>query len=198
MIKIKKIKPKRTYTGEKWKTNQTNKKYLAEDFHYRCAYCDDFEKYNGGYRAYHVEHFAPKTKFPELEFTYDNLLYVCPYCNSSKSDKWPSSDSSISVVGDKGFLDPCEDDYYNHLHREIDGSIGYSTPLGEYIYKELKLYLKRHKLIYRTCLLDEIITELGELIDAKKEKKEDVSQLEKLESLLLKEYRNNIKATASV
>ena len=72
MLRIKGKVPVRSYSGEKWKTNRTNKKYLALDFEHRCAYCDDWDKYNGGMRSYHVEHFAPKEKFPELKFTYDN------------------------------------------------------------------------------------------------------------------------------
>lgn len=59
-------KPIRSYHGEQFRTNPTNKKHLAEDFGHRCAYCDDLDTYGGGYRAYHVEHFAPKEKFPAL------------------------------------------------------------------------------------------------------------------------------------
>ena len=79
-------KPIRSYHGEQFRTNPTNKKHLAEDFGHRCAYCDDLDTYGGGYRAYHVEHFAPKEKFPALRFDYDNLLYACPWCNRAKWD----------------------------------------------------------------------------------------------------------------
>lgn len=41
MLRIKDKVPVRSYSGEKWKTNRTNKKYLALDFEHRCAYCDD-------------------------------------------------------------------------------------------------------------------------------------------------------------
>ena len=40
---LKKEVPVRSYTGEKWRTNATNKKYLAIDFNHRCAYCDDLD-----------------------------------------------------------------------------------------------------------------------------------------------------------
>ena len=120
MLRIKAKIPVRSYSGDKWKTNKTNKKYLAQDFDHRCAYCDDWDKYNGGMRSYHVEHFAPKEKFPDLEYTYDNLLYACPYCNEAKSDKWPSDKAEISVVGDKGFVDPCTAEYYAYIYRNED------------------------------------------------------------------------------
>lgn len=148
MRPIKQNTPVRSYTGECWFTNTSNKKRLAVDFENKCGYCDDHEHYSGGYRAYHVEHFAPKEKFKHLEFVYDNLLYSCPYCNNAKSNKWIGSNESENVIGNKGFIDPCSEEYNKHLQRNTDGSIGYTTDLGEYMYKELKLYLKRHQLIH--------------------------------------------------
>lgn len=189
MQSVKLEKPIRSYSGEKWITNKTNKKHLAIDFKNRCAYCDDLDEYNGGSRVYHVEHFAPKEKFPELKYVYDNLLYACPYCNGSKSDKWPSDSADINVVGDIGFLDPCYDEYYKHLYRKDDGSIGYSTDLGKYIFNELNLGLKRHKILYRQSELNELIEKTQKKIDRMKENGEDVAEMETALFLLLKEFR---------
>lgn len=36
-------RPIRSYHGEQFHTNPTNKKHLAEDFGHRCAYCDDLD-----------------------------------------------------------------------------------------------------------------------------------------------------------
>ena len=180
MLSIKKIRPKRSYSGDKWKTNTTNKKYLRIDFNARCAYCDDWDFYNGGKRNYQVEHFAPKEKFPELIYNYSNLLYACPYCNGSKSNKWPSDTTTKNVVGNKGFLDPCEDDYYSNLYRKEDGSIGFTTELGEYIYKELNLGLKRHQVIYRETELNEQLKKLKIVIQDKKSNGERTDDLELL------------------
>lgn len=148
MEAIKSKKPVRSYSGEKWFTNSSNKQRLVIDFDHKCAYCDDYDKYSGGYNSYHVEHFAPKEKFKELQYTYDNLLYCCPYCNLSKSDKWVSNKVNESVIGDRGFIDPCNEEYYEHLKREKSGNIIYTTPLGKFMYEELKLYLRRHSIIY--------------------------------------------------
>jgi len=180
MKQIKKERPVRSYSGEKWKTNKTNKEYLAKDFNHRCAYCDDFDLFNGEFRAYHVEHFAPKEKFPSLKYEYSNLLYACPYCNGAKSDKWPSSDPKINVVENKGFLDPCKDEYYENLHRNDDGSIGYDTPLGEYIFKELNLGLKRHKYIYIQTELDDYLHLLEDRIECIKMNGGDTDELQKI------------------
>ena len=182
MKQIKRERPVRSYSGEKWTTNPTNKKHLAEDFSHRCAYCDDLDRFNGEYRAYHVEHFAPKEKFPALEFEYTNLLYACPYCNGAKSDKWPSSDPKVNVVGNKGFLDPCEDEYYKNLHRNDDGSIGYDTQLGEYIYSELNLGLIRHKFIYLQTELDEYLQLLDEKIREMENEGKDTTILQQIQN----------------
>lgn len=177
---LKKEIPVRSYSGEVWKTNRTNKKYLAKDFKNRCAYCDDLDKIYGGYRTYHVEHFAPKEKFPELEFTYDNLLYACPYCNGAKNDDWPSEHPDISVVGDCGYIDPCTSDYEKHLGRRGTGEIYYKTSLGHYMYNHLRLYLKRHSIIYMMDKLQSKIIELEKSICDDKTNGIDVSKKESI------------------
>ncbi|MBT2285812.1 HNH endonuclease [Paenibacillus polymyxa] len=187
-IKIKKPikirKPTRSYTGIMWITNGTNKKYLAPDFDNRCAYCDDSDEYSGGYNSFHVEHFAPKEKFKHLEFTYDNLLYSCSYCNISKSNKWIGSNENESVLGNKGFIDPCNDDYYNHLGRDQNGNIISLTPLGEYIYYELKLYLKRHFILYNLDQINIRRRALKAKIKEKEEHGEDTRKLVKVHRLV--------------
>ena len=192
MLRIKEKTPVRSYSGESWKTNKTNKKYLAKDFEHRCAYCDDLDKYNGGVRSYHVEHFAPKEKFPDLEFTYDNLLYACPYCNEAKSDKWPSDKAEVSIVNEEGFIDPCTEEYYKYIYRNEDGSIGYNGKLGKYIYDELNLYLKRHQVNYNLVRINKRIDKLEKVICTKKEKGESVEQLEEIQYILLKEFRSRV------
>lgn len=192
MPRIKKVTPVRSFSIEMWTTNKTNKKYLAIDFHNRCAYCDDSDNYNGGYNNYHVEHFAPKEKFPELEFVYGNLLYACPFCNISKSNKWVSDSKDINVIINKGFLDPCDEEYYVHLYRNDDGSIGYNSDLGKYIFEELRLYLKRHQILYRITTINEKIIDLERIIENKKRKSEDTCSLEELLFEMLKEFRNSI------
>lgn len=173
---LKKEVPVRTYTGEKWITNTTNKKHLAIDFKHRCAYCDDLDSIFGGQASYAVEHFAPKGKFPEQKYTYDNLLYACSYCNTSKSDDWPSDSPSINVVGECGYIDPCTDEYYKHLDRDDNtGCIYYKTELGKYMYEHLKLYLKRHSVIFMVEKLKEKRDELKTSIDNDMKKGLDVS-----------------------
>ncbi|WP_406795353.1 HNH endonuclease [Bacillus velezensis] len=178
MLNIHQIKPKRTYTGEKWKSNTSNKKRLAKDFNNRCGYCDDLDTYGGGYNVYHVEHFAPREKFKELQYTYDNLLYSCPYCNISKSNKWVGATSNENILGEEGFIDPCGKEYDDHLKRAVNGRIIYKTSIGFYMYKELKLYLKRHEILYNLEKIRLKRNQLKEKIEIKKNACLDYSILE--------------------
>lgn len=180
--------PIRSFHGEQFRTNTTNKKHLAIDFGHRCAYCDDPDTYGGGYRAYHVEHFAPKEKFPALRYDYDNLLYSCPWCNRSKWDTWPSDDPKVSIVGEKGFVDPCTEEYDKHLERNLDGSIAGKTPLGKYMYKTLQLYLKRHAIVYNVDKLWRKRKELEDSIAADKKSGKECSKKEEALRLLTKDF----------
>ena len=178
MGRVQKEKPAHSYSGDKWKTNKTNKKYLKQDFHSRCAYCDDWDFYYGGAMAFHVEHFAPKEKFPDLIHRYENLLYACPYCNEAKSDKWPSDSAAISVVGEEGFVNPCEAEYDVHLERTLDGKINSKSELGNYMISNLKLYLKRHQIFYKIDQIDQKRTSIKQKIDEGKANGQDMSRLE--------------------
>ena len=171
-------KPIRSYHGERFRTNKTNKKHLALDCNHRCVYCDDIDIYGGGFREYQVEHFAPKSLFPELTYNYDNLLYACPWCNRAKWDKWPSTASDMNIVGNEGFVDPCSDDYDKHLKRNPSGEIEGITPLGKYMCENLNLHLKRHAIVYNVDRLRQKLKELEDSIGVDKKNGVDCSKKE--------------------
>lgn len=181
-------KPVRKHEGEKWKTNSSNKKYLAVDFHDRCGYCGDVHSYTGGYNTYHVEHFAPKEKFSSHQFLYENLIYACPMCNLSKSDKWVGKTANENIINFIGFIDPCHDEYDEHLYRKEDGSIFYRSSIGEYMYRELKLYLDRHRIIYLLSKCRESFFKLEKLIREKKDKGENYEKLEQLQNSISRDF----------
>ena len=173
--------PVHSHSGVFRKTNPSNNRYLAADFSHRCAYCDDLDSMAGGYKSYHVEHFAPKEKFPDLEFTYENLLYSCPFCNCSKNDDWVGSDASESVKGDCGYVSPCNADYQKHLDRNCQtGEIIPKTALGQYMYYHLNLNLLRHSLIYMVEALQEKRNALEKNIEKERLLGKDVSKKEQL------------------
>ena len=55
-----------------------------------CAYCE--EACRG-----EVEHFRPKSRFPERVYKWSNWLFACHDCNHMKGEKWPRL----------GYVDPC-------------------------------------------------------------------------------------------
>lgn len=187
MENLKRHIPIRSYSGEAWITNISNKKRLVIDFNCKCAYCDDHH-YSGGFNSFHVDHFAPKARFKHLAFTYENLLYCCPYCNASKSNKWEGNDETENIIGNKGFVDPCSSEYSKHLGRKKSGNIIYLTEIGEYMYFELKLYLKRHMLIYKLEKLKERRIKLKEKISELNQSGADTTKLKEFYKLLCVEF----------
>ena len=65
---------------------------LVQRFFHLCAYCEEVCKGE-------VDHFRPKSVFPELTYEWDNWLLACTPCNRTKGDKWPSAD----------YVNPCAD-----------------------------------------------------------------------------------------
>ncbi len=180
VICIKKNVPVRSFHGKVWRTMKTNKKYLARDFEHRCCYCDDLDEYNGKYESYAVDHFAPKSKFKDLEFDYDNLLYCCRMCNSSKSDKWVGVTAKENIVDNKGFIDPCMPEYYANLARKTNGEIIFLTELGKYMYYELKLYAKQHQTNYQINRLSEIKRRIDTLLKHSKLSLNEIKKLKRI------------------
>lgn len=68
MARVKREHPGHSHGGTCWRTRAVLKKHLSDDFNRRCAYCDDRDFYCGGINSFHIDHFAPKSKFPKLEF----------------------------------------------------------------------------------------------------------------------------------
>ena len=63
---------------------------LTGAFHALCAYC---EECCGG----EVDHFRPKSRYPDLVYAWSNWLFACRDCNQAKGEKWPP----------RGYVDPC-------------------------------------------------------------------------------------------
>ena len=77
---------------------------LARDFSSICAYCEQpcqptrgRDRTEGGEESplpYEetIDHFRPRSRFPELWLDWLNLVYACYRCNQSKWDSWPTAD----------------------------------------------------------------------------------------------------------
>ena len=64
--------------------------YLVQRFLRHCGYCEFTCRGE-------VDHFRPKSKFPELVYEWSNWIFACHDCNQAKGDKWPV----------EGYVDPC-------------------------------------------------------------------------------------------
>ena len=156
-----KIPKRRTDIAQK-KSYQDYKTELREDFNKRCGYCNDHESWRNSF--YEIDHFIPKIFLEESEYNhYYNLVFSCRYCNNSKSNKWPTKDKDKSNDGKVGFVDPCNKDYDSHFNRNSIGEIIPQSEIGKWMYKELKLYLKRHSLLYQVEKISKILTEFRNL-----------------------------------
>ncbi|MBS4709339.1 HNH endonuclease [Aeromonas caviae] len=153
---------------------------LREDFSSKCGYCDSPDYYSGGRKGFHIDHFAPKSKFVDLKNDYGNLIYCCPVCNIGKGDDWPSDSSNESYLNDIGYIDPCDPLYQKNLVRNADGTIVPLTPLGRYIHKKLKLSLKRRQICWLMERMEKQMIELTRIMLQQGSNPADVDTLCKL------------------
>lgn len=72
---------------------------LLEMSNAKCCYCEC--KVGAGEREMHVDHFKPKSIYPDLVVKWENLLPSCPHCNKEKS----SHDTGAEPI-----VNPSEDD----------------------------------------------------------------------------------------
>ena len=173
MRKFRDKHPKRTYSDTAKTHYSEYRMELRVDFNERCAYTDSLDIWWAD--GFHIDHFAPKKpkivdpvklqKFTALEHSYTNLIYANPQVNRAKSNDWPSDDPTISILDDKGYLDPVAVDYNEYFERTNAGGIfPKNDPIAKYMWKRLKLYLKRYELYWR---IEQIIIRLEKLIELK-------------------------------
>ncbi len=112
----------------------------------KCAYCES----HVSHVSYgHIEHYKPKSVYPELCFEWHNLLLGCARCNGAefKSDKFPLADEGGP------FVNPCDEDPTDFFEFEFDPITGTANVIpknirGETTERELglnRLDLIRHR-----------------------------------------------------
>ena len=95
---------------------------LSSRFSGICGYCEERDRGE-------VDHFKPKSKFPELVYEWTNWVFACHTCNSIyKREKWPQP----------GYIDPCTALHHERPERVFDfdthdGSIVVRQGLNEEI-----------------------------------------------------------------
>jgi uncharacterized protein (TIGR02646 family) len=92
------------------KYNQNEiKEALQKMYNNLCCYCE--AHINPTTTFGQIEHLKPKSKFPDLCFSWDNLHLSCEICNIKKSDKWDAQNPII---------DPTLDNSNEHLQYYYD------------------------------------------------------------------------------
>jgi len=180
--------PSRT-CANKYADYSSYKPYLRSDFRNRCGYCDDIDSICGGARGFHIDHFRPKATFGHLKNEYNNLVYACPYCNGAKSNDWPSGVENVAILDDgSGYLDPCDIDFDKHFERYDHGRIRPKSAVGLYMYKKLKLGLRRHQLAWAYEQLENLLRELNCEIESIQPEEADYVDALKHHQRLTSEY----------
>lgn len=88
--------------------------WLEDEFHFRCVYCLNRKVWHPE-GAWVVDHFIPQADAPELECHYDNLIFACWICNTTKSAKWAPHPGLVAYgkcvkVQEDGCIEACNDD----------------------------------------------------------------------------------------
>jgi hypothetical protein len=106
-------------------------------------------------------------RFQALENQYSNLVYACPQVNRAKSNDWASDDPSVAIWEEKGYLDPCNNDFNDFFERTDDGKImPKDNPVARYMWRHLKLYLERYAIYWRLEKLFDNMDKLMALNDS--------------------------------
>ncbi len=112
------LENKKTFETTQKKYNQKEvKTALKKMFYNKCAFCESniTQVYAGD-----IEHFRPKSKFPDLCFEWENLLLACSICNgkSNKGDKFPSENEGGLLIN------PLEENPADFFKFEFDSVTG--------------------------------------------------------------------------
>jgi len=74
------------------------KELLRHETAEKCAYCES-EVLHVDYGD--VEHLLPKSKFPHLRYSYENLTFACSVCNIKKGDFFDAETPLLNPYEDK-------------------------------------------------------------------------------------------------
>ncbi len=98
---------------------QFYKPWVRDEFEFRCVYCLWREPWEAnGANGFGVEHVQPQATAPEQRLDYDNLVYACNTCNSTRRD--------VPIT-----IDLVSDSAGQHLQVLGDGTVQSLSPTGQ-------------------------------------------------------------------
>ena len=93
--------------GPAYSTYESYRPWLRDEFDYRCAYCLHREMFVHAVSDHVIDHFLPKSIYPDLSAAYGNLVYSCRPCNEAKQDKiLLVIDDDLLFCGESGLFTP--------------------------------------------------------------------------------------------
>ncbi len=81
--KVSKLENKDFYLSREWRELRVR---VLEKYECKCMMCGQSPKIHG--IVIHVDHIKPRSKYPELSLTFENLQLLCEACNLGKSNKY--------------------------------------------------------------------------------------------------------------
>lgn len=140
---------------------------LRDDFNKRCWYCDDTDSFRT--ISFAIDHFIPRNPkgwtHTILPNHYSNLVYSCHFCNSAKSNKWPTRNPAIYHNWLDGFVDPTTAEYDTLFYRNKNWIILKTGNWpSSYMHRELNLWLPIHSITWMLEKMINMIQELDNLI----------------------------------
>ncbi len=123
------------------------KQQLIIDFKDLCGYCGKNRRYF--FDNFQIDHFRPKSKYPELKNDYTNLVLCCPICNRNKSDDWPINDLNLYHDDSIGYVDPASEEFDKVFFRNETGDICSNYDYGKYMITKLKFDIRPIKELWK-------------------------------------------------
>ncbi len=117
--------------------------WLRDEFSFRCVYCLEREQWVHRQGHFHMEHFLPVTVRPDLELDYDNLVYACHVCNSTKSDHTVPDPLRVLLDGSVKL----------HPNGTLDGQTKAATKLIETLQLNSPEFRRRRRMMRRVIRL---------------------------------------------
>jgi hypothetical protein len=140
----------------------------------KCPYCNYITR-----TVKHLDHYYPKSKFPTLAITVNNLVPICRECNDVKHEYYAKNESELLI---HPYYDEIVRDVFKFLKCRVieDIKIGFEfyiekLPQWEDItFERVKLHFKKLEIddLYRSDFEADFVSCFEELLDLHKEKKE--------------------------
>ncbi|HDM8174821.1 TPA: HNH endonuclease [Vibrio harveyi] len=156
---------------------------LMEDSGGHCVYCG--KTLHSKSEAV-LDHFFPKSVYPEVALEPSNLVLACRDCNAVKSDKFPLSEDGSALL-----LNPNNEDFSEHIKQSKNGLLKGSTDRGKITIDVLKL--NRASLVEQRLMK---VIDPNVVIDGQLSEKEVTSVFE--DSLNKVEQLNKIQLPSSI